>query len=364
MKYAKFVFSFQNQITMACALCKQNEGDKKNTHYLTDGIIRTCLNLDGSKKREHGFYFSIDNASPFIEPNFQRKTPVGDLEESYGRSLTEDEIENAIKFTPFSVNDVFCPQCENKFTEIETAFQEQILPLFRDQDLSAIDSLNITNNRLFRLFFLLQIWRSHVCDSNFNLPDHIAEELRVIFNNPAACLNNDLIKYSLSISHLETTGGSKEYTTNMVGSVSGGNPYIIFMNDFVIQFYDNENYNFDSFYGLNKQIDYTNFINKDEQSFNVKVIHNTERIALLNSIETDHAQKVEKWLEKIILKRWYVAFNIAPPLKIVSEFKQHLSQGRFNATKHSGKTILRKIDEFMYYHVSECKRIIKRISQY
>ncbi|MBK8657107.1 MAG: hypothetical protein IPN20_25120 [Haliscomenobacter sp.] len=38
-----------------CALCAKNEANKKNTHYLTDGIIRSCLNEDGSNVREKGF---------------------------------------------------------------------------------------------------------------------------------------------------------------------------------------------------------------------------------------------------------------------------------------------------------------------
>jgi len=61
---------------MICALCKNREADKKNTHYLTDGIIRSCLNQDGSGDREKGFYFDLSNKSSYVEFNFQRETSV------------------------------------------------------------------------------------------------------------------------------------------------------------------------------------------------------------------------------------------------------------------------------------------------
>ena len=32
---------------MVGTLCKEREANKTNTHYLTDGIIRSCLNQEG-----------------------------------------------------------------------------------------------------------------------------------------------------------------------------------------------------------------------------------------------------------------------------------------------------------------------------
>ena len=80
---------------MICKLCKVREANKKNTHYLTDSIIRTCLNLDGSNTREAGFYFDISNNTPFVDFNFQRGTSVVELEKPLGRPATDEEIEKA-----------------------------------------------------------------------------------------------------------------------------------------------------------------------------------------------------------------------------------------------------------------------------
>ncbi|HKC67338.1 MAG TPA: hypothetical protein VKG26_03860, partial [Bacteroidia bacterium] len=80
---------------MKCALCQKNESDKKNTHYLTDSIIRSCLNYDGGNERETGFYYDISSSKLFIDFNFQHDTSVGAIEEELGRSATDEEIEKA-----------------------------------------------------------------------------------------------------------------------------------------------------------------------------------------------------------------------------------------------------------------------------
>jgi hypothetical protein len=83
-----------------CALCKENTADKTNIHHLTDGIIRSCLNQDGSGEREKGFYFDVSNNTAFVEFNFQRGTSIDKLEESLGRQSTDEEIDKA-KQIPF-----------------------------------------------------------------------------------------------------------------------------------------------------------------------------------------------------------------------------------------------------------------------
>ena len=138
---------------MTCALCKAREANKKNTHFLTDGIIRSCLNLDGSKKREKGFYFNLSNDNPFIEFNFQRETPINKLKSSLAREVTDEENEKA-KSIPFSVDNVFCSVCENYFTEIESKFINELLPIFRNTDLTDKDITNLTDIKTVRLFFL------------------------------------------------------------------------------------------------------------------------------------------------------------------------------------------------------------------
>lgn len=138
-----------------CALCQipENQPLKKNTHFLTDGIIRPALNMDGSKGREEGFYIEISNHKPFIETNFQRNTPVHKLERELERVVTDDEIEKSKSTIACSVDDVFCSSCEDKFTAIETKFQKVILSKMRNQDLSGNFFLLFSDSNLVRVFF-------------------------------------------------------------------------------------------------------------------------------------------------------------------------------------------------------------------
>lgn len=287
---------------MICKFCKVKEADKKNTHYLTDAIIRNCLNLNGSNQREKGFYFTIDSRTPFIEPKFQRideETLTGKL----GRKPTEEEIENAKNNTPCSVDYVFCSECEKKFTEIETEFIQKILPKFREDNLTGKEDIHISDNILCRNFFYLQIFRSAVCNAEiYQLPSEFIEKLRIILFNKEMD-----ISIPLSITYLQTTGGPEYYTENLVRPVSGQNPYIIFMNDFVIQHYDSEdNIAFDEFYGLNEH-DYKKYINIGENKFRFKVIQNDERANLISNIflksqiERNCAQHIVKFIEIFII---------------------------------------------------------------
>jgi len=59
---------------MKCKLCRNREADKTNTHYLTDAIIRPCLNPDGGNGREEGVYFDLEYSK--IESNFQRNSSI------------------------------------------------------------------------------------------------------------------------------------------------------------------------------------------------------------------------------------------------------------------------------------------------
>jgi len=252
---------------MVCALCKEREANKKNTHYLTDGIIRSCLNQDGSGEREKGFYFDLSNKSAFVEFNFQRETSVEKLEESLGRQPTDEEIQNA-KNIPFSVDFVFCNQCENIFSEIENIFIDTILPRFRNTNLNGVNQININERKEVRLFFYLQVWRTHICENTLKLSGVAAENLRKIILNYQTITLDELNNYPLSVTYLQTTGDLKEYTTNFVGFTNDKNPYLIFLNDFVIQFFElTESIRFFDFHGLNTVDKFHNFINSDFISF-------------------------------------------------------------------------------------------------
>lgn len=290
-----------------CKFCQISEANKKNTHYLTDAIIRSCLNIEGSNNREKGLYFAINSKNPFIELNFQRLDEQT-IEKAIGRKPTDEEIENA-KQIPFSVDYIFCNNCENKFTDIETEFIEKILPKFRKNDLTGLNSLSIQENLICRNFFYLQIFRSAVCEKVFNLPIEFVNKIRkILFEN----IEDNSIP--LSVTYLQTTGGKENYTENYVGYTSDKNPFIIFMNDFIIQCYENkENIKYLELYGLNDDA-YNNFININEEEFIFNIFQNNQRKEFLNDLITNEKVKqtiinLENYFDEI----WIRLFGTTAP---------------------------------------------------
>lgn len=362
-----------------CALCKNYEANKKNTHYLTDGIIRTCLNADGSNKREKGLYFNIGTETPFIEVKFQRLSSER-LEKAFKRPITDDEIEESKKnIAPFSVNDIFCKDCEETiFTPIESEFQEKILPLFRSKDLTKDKIVQIEENRLFRLFFLLQIWRNSICEKTFFLPEKVQEKLRKRIYDHENIDDEDLTEFPLSITYLETIVKPKKnnektdsneskvsdiedeieklnpYTENMVGSVSGANPYIILMNDFIIQLYDEGNLGYYPLFGINSKDDYKDFINQNEDLFKVKIVHDNERKEFLKNYRNEKKRALfDSYIEDTFTILYHEQAGIMPDNNLVSLLKMTLSSEGFVADKYSEDNVRKRILDFINKKTSE-----------
>lgn len=308
-----------------CILCQQREANKKNTHYLTDAIIRTCLNVDGTNLREKGLYFALDNTNPFIDFNFQRLDELT-LENTIGRKPTEEEIENA-KSIPFSVDYVFCSECESLFTEIETRFIEDILPRFRSKDLSGLDALNVEDYVTCRNFFFIQIYRSAVCEDILDFSPEFIEKLRNI-----VLQKNGDSSIPLSVTYLQTLGGEAIYTENYIGFTSDRNPYIILMNDFVIQVYENaEAIKYLSFHGLNEQADYKDYINHQETSFRFRIFSNAKRKEFLNNvIVNEKIKKTTQYYRDMFDQLWTRMFGVGAPIFQREHYIQSLVNGNGN----------------------------------
>jgi hypothetical protein len=334
---------------MVCKLCQTREANKKNTHYLTDGIIRTALNQAGSNEREKGFYFDLSNDNPYVAFNFQRGTSVQNLEDALGRPATEEEIDQA-KRIPFSVDYVFCSECEDKFTKIESPFLDKILPLFRDSDLSGTETIVLSRDetKLAKLFFYLQVWRTSICEKIFNLNQETAEELRCIIENYETIEEHEL-NLPILITYLETTGGEAVYTENFVGVTDDKNPNIILMNDFIIQFFDDKNsITKISFYGLNESGDFNYHVNTNSEDFKIKVFHNAERKAFLKSMSTkEKAQHTVAHYIESFAKIWYLTFGTIPNEIWVQQYLEFLFKDDFMALSHTEEMIIKKTKEFI-----------------
>jgi len=334
---------------MLCKLCLEREADKKNTHFLTDGIIRSCLNLDGSNEREKGFYFDLSNKTAFVEFNFQRETTIDKLEDSLGRQVSDEEIEKA-KVIPFSVDNVFCSSCEARFTEIESKFIADILPQFRNTDLSDLTSVTIRDNITVRLFFYLQIWRTSVCEETFSLSERVSENLRQIIVNQRTIERAEIVQYPLSVTYLQTLGDEKEFTTNFVGYTSDQNPNFILMNDFVIQFFESQSeLRFIEFHGLNLESDFKDFINIEEKQFILKILHNAKRKKFLfDFIMAEKVKQTVKYYVDSFSEIWLSLYGVPQSSQITQEYlKAIIGNNEFHILNYTKEYIIEKTRQFM-----------------
>jgi hypothetical protein len=301
---------------MICELCKNEKQLKSNTHYLTDFIIRTALNYGGSKIRNRGYAFGFDSSKNIVEFQYQQ-VDSEKVEKVIGRVPTDDENKKAEKQLLFSVNDSFCKDCEDKFTIIENKFSDKLIKNFRNNNLKGIKEINlgIEDSKILRLFFLMQFWRVSVCSSEFILPYHISEFIRTkIFNLDYEGLQ----VLPLSITYLETIPNdvdliNLEYkTSNVVNAIEGENPYLIFMNDFVLQLFDGYPFTYFDFFGLNDVVDYELYLNYNSDEFKVKVFSNEKRINFLNTFWIDFAKKFMNRTRLAFYKRYIFEFCRIP----------------------------------------------------
>lgn len=309
---------------MTCKLCKSREADKTNTHCLTDGIIRSALNFDGgsSSKRDRnkGLYYDFSTDSPFIGFGFQQSTPIEKVLKELGREPTDEEIEAAKKI-PYAVDYCFCSKCEAHFGVIEDRFMSLVvIPRFRSADLSNVTEILLPEAALTNLFFYLQLWRSAVCLDGFSLPGEVAERLRLIILGYDSMLDEEIRQFPLSVTYMETSGGNFKYTENLVGFTSGKNPYLLFMNDLIVQFFESyEDIKKLDFHGLNDE-DYRMYTNPVGEDFIVKIFSDSKRKGFLRSILETNVELKTKQIREGFTRAWIMVTRMDPPVELVDEF--------------------------------------------
>ena len=332
-----------------CALCGNNIADKKNTHYLTDMIIRKCLNHGGSKDRERGSCFTVSPPKISVDYHFQRKVSSEIIEGIIGRPSTDEE--NLQERTiPFSVDYVFCSDCENMFSEYETNFSNRILPKFRKKTPHNTQEVVIRGTDIsnLRLFFYIQLWRSCVC-GELPLPNSLQQKLHnFILNHKDP--TDEINDIPLSIIHLETRR-DEDYTGNIVAFGTTCNPYVIFMNDFVVQVYDSlENKHFCELYGINELNNFEKYINVSENEFRVKVVNDEKRKKIMEKLMKEQAERFYCGLQDIFMRVSLYFFGYLPEPNQFDEFMS-LIKNKPIGIRYSTSEIAKELYNYFMGHI-------------
>lgn len=301
-----------------CQLCQERPADKSNTHFLTDGVIRNCLNEDGSNIREKALAFNISLDKDSIEARFQRNTSQKSIQKTFGREASEEEIIEAKKKL-FSVDYVFRSECEQKFTDIETPFLNEVLPKLREKDFTGQKEL-ILDSELIRKFFLLQVYRTAVSDPEYQLSEERIEALRRMINNVDAGID-ELNSIPLQVTYLNTLGSDYEYTKNTVGTASNRNNRVILFNDFIIQTSaNNDEIEFSDFWRLNDKETFKYFTNYKENNFRIKIVDNKQRLEFYDRYHKERAKKQVAYYRSEFIKHYVQKYYRVPNIFQVKIF--------------------------------------------
>lgn len=341
-----------------CKLCQINDATKTNTHYLTDAIIRSALNEGGSNIREKGYYFDMSTDRAGIDFNFQRKTSIEKIESDLRRDLTEDEIKKAKSETPFSVDYIFCPTCENIFSEIENPFIENILPLFRSGKLDKTEFILINDVKQIRLFFLLQIIRTNLSVNNFHLSQHVIEQLRTIILYHKGIDFSEINIFPLAIAYLKNEGELIEKTSNLVGYDVKVSPNVIFLNDFIIQFFESKKLieNLKKPFNENDKTDhkYINF--EENENFIVKLFNNDQRLKFLLAINQPKMEATIQEIRMNFSNYFFLLFGIKPADNIVDQLVRFIIDSDMSLIeKYSENGIKSRMATFIHNLINNSK---------
>lgn len=330
-----------------CKLCQEKEADRKNTHYLTDAIIRSALNHDGGNARETGMMFDVSNTRNGIQARFQRSTSASVVEETFGRAPTDKEIEQAKK-VPFSVDYVFCTSCEKIFTAIEEDFLKGVLPKLRGHDFKGITEIKFYETFIIRRFFLLQVYRTSVCDPGYNISSKFQEELRELIYNPEPDLAR-LTSIPLNVTYTNTVGKDYEYTRNFVGIASWDYNSLILFNDFIIQAFENiKAVKYVDFLGFNEPKTFGYFINYREKQFTFKVIDHDTKVRLWKGYSSTKGEQERTYYRDLFINSYMARYRNFPPVPLLEAFVNEIINGdSVNDESRYSLERVKKIKEMM-----------------
>ena len=283
---------------MKCLLCSAEvESLKKNTHYISSFLIQRCFDQAGANKRGRGSYYDIHPS--FVEYRFERDTSPDSIEKNLKRPATDVEIEREFNNHPCSVDDCFCSECERRFCAIEVDYCTSIHNKVVQQNVYSFEK---QFNGIFRAFYYMQICRTLLVrgESQSIDPNTFFILKSAVLSYPNVNVIKGFYDLPITVSHLITKGDAKEYTNNnVIDFMAVFCPHVIFMNDFVVQLYDNINHlPFDTLFGVNCMERYKSYLMIGNSDFKFQVISDSKRRSINNKVRNFWAKLYIKSIRK------------------------------------------------------------------
>lgn len=217
-----------------CMLCRKSPADKTGSHMVPHFLIAKVFSYDGSTNRDK-VMVNVDNLAEGYNEHYFGAQVYGDaISEVLGRELTDEEVEEEIQKTnALTLDYVFCKECEDRFSIIESYYADILNGKIKDYPLA-----------IPYLFWISVMWRMSVGKIGTVLEEKHEENLRKILNDCLAHKREEII----------TTGSKKGYCAysiykaedtrdeqlGILGPHSPTKPYQALIGAFLINFYMNK----------------------------------------------------------------------------------------------------------------------------
>ncbi len=251
-----------------CKLCKNEEADKKGSHIVPHFLLKRVENIEGHNERDYELGFTIEKGK--TSSHFGRAVLPEKLEEIYGE-VSEKDLENNLH--PLVVDNYFCSRCENRFAVIESEYSKIVSQIGNGE----YPSGNKVN--LGILFWSSVIWRMSINGrSGMKLNNTQNEVFRKILDEfmPNTLqeadfenMNENGLTQSISYKLLRCNNCPADSSKWMLFYPKSENPLCLFIDEFVIVFSLNSNFDLntsDDYLGISELINEAsiNILNEDE----------------------------------------------------------------------------------------------------
>ncbi|KOY87216.1 hypothetical protein AD998_14605 [bacterium 336/3] len=267
-----------------CKLCKNKDADQTGSHLISHLLLSRVDNVDKKKGRDLELGFAI-NATE-TTAYFGRSILTEKLEEVFNiESLDFDNLEKYK--SPFIINHIFCSDCENRFSKIESSYSK------------SVNHNKITTLDISFLFWISIFWRA-----SFKLPldlmDGHKEFIRILLNKylpdtqgkySSAILEDDRLK-KVSFKILRSTGFSGVKPTYISCHPQSQNPYILLVDEFLILLSFKDKYNDCKKY----KVDFEDNVTNASSNFIFKKIG-------INEILTEVSEEIFETINMFFLKK-------------------------------------------------------------
>lgn len=293
-----------------CKLCRKKPANQTGSHIFSFFLIKGTVNEQGEAKRDKEISFGI-SPTRFIDTYFGRSINPEKIEEVKGRELTTEEIES--NKNPLTIDNLVCSDCEKRFGTVETYFKDRVYDKFHTNEFTEeTDKKGITikicggaDNRMIRLFVYLHIWRAAAASYNdWKIKAKEEEELRQILDEHLGATQEETINlikdsevqishFPLIVTYAETEKGKE--TENVILIDRSKTPYVLIINDIVVQFFVKESHVSSSInwvYGISDMIEKRVHSNFKEANFRIGILDNSQRTTFLKNLMTYFAKEL------------------------------------------------------------------------